>query len=203
MNKHFKFVLIICLIIIFLTGCSNKQADNNSYSSTVKEELLPASTSIQNLTEDTINERYKQVNNLSFEDYINIDNIGFLAFTYEKDQSLYFGFTVSAQQEDEWKLSYFDDNPNIEDEKVMVSQFIGNYPDAENRKFHITSGYVNDKRIKQVILYYPDSNVSIINLGENQRGFLDVSINSDYSLVKIECKSDEGKILYQNDFNKS
>jgi len=62
---------------------------------------------------------------------------------------------------------------------------------------------MNDKQIKQVILYYPESDVKIIQLGKDQRGFLDININSEDSLLKIECKSSNGKTIYQKNFGKS
>lgn len=210
MPKSFKIILVyICLNIVLLSGCSNKQKVENadfstfsSYSTTEKEALLPSAASIQNLTEDSINERYEKANSISYEDYTNIDNMSYLAFSYKNHQSLYYGFTVARQQKDEWELAYFEDYPNEQDESVKITQFIGSYPDTEDQKFHVTSGYVNNEQIKQVILYYPESKVITINLGENQHGFVDININSDYSLTKIECKSDDGKTIYQKDYDK-
>lgn len=204
MTKNLYFIFAgMCLILLFFAGCSNKRTvgEGNSYSSTEKEENISASTSIQKLTEDSINERYDEADDICFEDYKSIDNLNYLAFSYKNNQAQYYGFTVAEQDDEEWKISYFEDYANDQNESVMITQFIGTYPGTEDRKFHITSGYVNDKQVNQVILYYPESKVDIIQLGENQQGFLDININSDDSLLKIECKSGDEKILYHKEFN--
>lgn len=205
MSKRLYIIFVgMSLFLLLLVGCSNTQTTSNGYSNTENEEHLPVSMSIQKLTEDSINERYEEANDICFEDYEVIDNVSYLAFSYKNSKSAYYGFTVAEQDGEQWKLSYFEeDYPNEQKKPVMITQFIGTYPDTEDREFHITSGYVNDEQIKQVILYYPKSNVKIIQLGEDQHGFLDINIKSKDSLLKIECKSSKGKIIFQKNFDKS
>lgn len=198
--------LCIALVLnLFLVGCSNTQVASpkspKSYAKTVKK--LPASASIQQLTKDTISDRYKQATNIHFEDYKCTDNVNYLAFSFNDNQSPYYGFTVADESGNQWELAYFEEIPNDQKQPIMVFQFIGTYPGTEKRQFHISAGYVNNKKIQQILLYYPNSNIKIIQLGEDQHGFLDIDMNSKNSLLKIECKSSKGEILYQKDFDKS
>ncbi|AEE95722.1 hypothetical protein [Mahella australiensis] len=190
----------VSLLLLLLVGCNTTQQPANTAGSyTTKYEQIPASSSIQELTESTINSRYKNVADICFEDYENIDNIGYLAFSYKNKQLPYCGFTVAQQDGEQYKLSYFEDYSIAEKEPVSITQFIGTYPGTKDRKFHITIGYINNDRIKQIILYYPQSNVKVIQLGEDQHVFLDINVNSKDSLLKIEGRASNGNIVYKKD----
>ena len=199
--------LYIALVLnLFLAGCSNTQVTSpTSDAYTVKSDFytvknLPAPASIQQLTKDIISDKYKQATDIYFEDYKCTDNVNYLAFSFKKRQSPYYGFTVADKKGAQWELAYFEEIPNDQKQPIMIYQFIGTYPDTEKGQFHITAGYVNNKQIQQVLLYYPDSNTKIIQLAEDQHGFLDTDMNSKNSLLKVECKSSNGKILYQKNF---
>ncbi|MDK2991537.1 MAG: hypothetical protein PWP48_770 [Clostridiales bacterium] len=190
----------VSLLLLLLVGCNTTQQPANTAGSyTTKYEQIPASSSIQELTESTINSRYKNVTDICFEDYENIDNIGYLAFSYKNKQLPYCGFTVAQQNGEQYKLSYFEDYSIAEKEPVSITQFIGTYPGTKDRKFHITIGYINNDRIKQIILYYPQSNVKVIQLGEDQHVFLDINVNSEDSLLKIEGRASNENIVYKKD----
>jgi hypothetical protein len=196
------WLCIAIILNVFLVGCSNTQiSSRKSYAKTVKN--LPASTSIQQLTKDTISDRYKHVTNINFEDYKDNDNVNYLAFAFNDNQLPYFGFTVAGKSGNGWNLAYFEEIPNDQKQPILLFQFIGTYPGTEKQQFHISAGYVNNKKIQQILLYYPNSNIKIIQLAEDQHGFLDIDMNSKNSLLKIEGKSSKGEILYQKDFDKS
>lgn len=194
-----KRLCIPLVLIILLVGCSNSTNENSKgYSNTVKSPF--ASESIQQLTEKTISNRYKQATNIDFEDYKRTDNVNYLAFTFKNNKTPYYGFTVANKNEDKWELADFEENRLDKKQPVTFFQYIGTYPGTEERKFHITAGYVNSNDIRQILLYYPNSNVKLIQLAEDQFGFLDVDTDSDISLIKIEGKSKKGQILYQKVF---
>jgi hypothetical protein len=105
-RKCFVIFLGLGFLLLLITGCSASfTASNNTgaggstaYSSAAKEEEIPASDSIQKLTEEVINDRYAAAENISFEDYSSIDDISFLAFYFISNQSPYYGFTVAIQE---------------------------------------------------------------------------------------------------------
>lgn len=202
MYKKTIVIAGMILMLLLISGCKNLHIKGNGYSSTVNDKDLPTSTSIQKLTKKSIRDRYKDVDNICLEDYKRIDNLGCLAFSYEKNKTKYYGFSLADKGDSLWNLSYLEDYVDDQGEAVMIAQFIGGYSDKEDEICHVTIGYINNLKIKQVILYYPESKVNIIELGEKQRGFLDVKINYKDSLLKIECKSSKGKIIYKKDFDK-
>ena len=201
MFRHQIIAISMALLLILLSGCSNAQVNssstNSSYASTVSEENAPTSNSLQKLTEQSIHDRYKTADSIYFGDYKNIDHIGYLAFSYRNDQSLFYGFTVAEQNGNQWTLSYYEDFPNDTTQKVSYAQFIGTYPDTEERTFHINIGYINDKQISQVILNNPHSNSKTLQIAADQHVFLDIDNDASEALLKIECKSDDGKTIYQ------
>ena len=212
----FKNICIILLgIFLFLTiaGCGSTQVANTNESTssisdadTVKEEDIPASESIQILVSDKIGEIYNEANDIKFEDYKSLDNISYLAFSFNNDNSPYYGFAVAEKDESNlFTLSYFEEYPINQEQPATVFQFVGTYPGTENREFHITAGYVNREQIEKVTLYYPNTNIKIIQLGDEQNGFLDIDINSgsESSLLQMECESSDGNIVYQENFDKS
>ena len=195
----FKRLCIVLFLFILQVGCSNTQVESpKSYSKTEKD--LPASTSIQQLTKETISDRYKNATDIHFEDYKRTDNVNYLSFSFKNNRSPYYGFTVAGKKGDRWELAYFEDIPNDQKETIMIYQFIGTYPGTDNREFHITAGFVNSKQISQVYLYYPNSNFRIIKLAKEQYGFLDVDMDPKNSLLKIEGRSNNEKTLYKKDF---
>ena len=194
-----KKLFIVLFLFILQVGCSNTQIESSKgYSKTVKN--LPASTSIQKLTKETINDRYKNVTDINFEDYKRTDNVNYLSFSFKYNSLTYYGFTVAREKGDQWELAYFEDTPNDQKEGIMIYQFIGTYPGTVDREFHITAGYVNSKQISQLYLYYPHSNVRIIKLADDQHGFLDVDMDPKNSLLKIEGRSNNEITLYKKDF---
>lgn len=203
-KKLCVIILSLGLLMLLLVGCSNNtQSESTGNATTVKEEEIPASTAIQQLAEESITGKNDKASDIQFEDYKRIDNLVFSAFSFKNDQSEFYGFVVAEQDSDVWKLSYYEEYPNDQEQSVAVYQFVGSYPGTENRVFHITAGYINDEQIAQVTLYYPNSNIKILKLAEDQHGFLDIAINSDDSLLKIEGNSSKEKTIYQKDFDKS
>ena len=200
MKKAHIFQLSLSLILIFtliFSGCSN---NDDSSATAMKDEDIPTSTTVQQLTTDAIINDKKNAKNISYEDYKQIDNITCLAFSYEYKNQTYFGFSVATDDGDLKKLSYFESSPNSTEEAVWIAQFNGSYPNTENRVFHITIGYINDNQIEQVALYYPQSILKIINLAQEQQVFFDININSDDSLSKIECKDSSDNIVFEKDY---
>lgn len=192
----------LSLFLLLLAGCdTTQQPANTAGSYTTKYEQITAPSSIQELTESTINSRYKNVTDICFEDYKNIDSTGYLAFSYKNKQLPYCGFTMAQQDGEQYELSYFEDYSIAEKEPVSITQFIGAYPGTKDRKIHITIGYINNDRIKQIILYYPQSSAKIIQLVEGQHVFLDVNVDSEDSLSKIEGRASNGNIVYKKDFD--
>lgn len=205
MRKIFCIYTLIVLILVSLVGCSNGKSTNVHepdyfYDTESKEEDIPASESIQQLTKDRIIERSEDSTDIKFDNYENIDNLIFLAFSFQDSQTQHYGFTIAEQDGDKWKLSYFEDYSNPQDQAVMVTQFVGSNPGETDRKIHITVGYINDEKVKQVVLYYPNQNIIVKQLGAEQCLFLDVNINSSDSLLKLESKSSDGEIIDQKDF---
>ena len=203
-KSYFNFT-VISLLIFILVGCDNTENRQtevipDAYSSVMSEEDIPTSESIQDLTEVAINKKYPEAEKINFEDYECIDEVSYLAFSFINNKESVFGFTVAEQDGDKLKLSYFENYPNDKEQSIMITQFIGSYPGTEDRVFHVTAGYVNDKQVEEMVLYYPGSNIKIIKLGDDQHGFIDIDINSDDSLLKIEAKSSKDKIVYQKEF---
>ncbi|SHI19165.1 hypothetical protein SAMN02745823_03219 [Sporobacter termitidis DSM 10068] len=209
MPKRPHLLLTMCLLLLLTAGCGERGKSDSTpsggtdYAATVNEEDMPSASSVQQLTEDCIGERYDKAENITYEDYKNADDIGYLAFSYDNDGAAYYGFTVAEQEGDRWKLYYFEDYPNDGEAPVAITQFIGTYPGVENMKLHITAGRVNDEHIRNIVLYYPKADIKVIYLDTDQRGFIDIKINSVDSLTKIDCKSSTGKIIYSRDFDKS
>ena len=85
------------IFLLLLGGCSKKQTVGNSYSSTVREDELSVSSTIQKLTKESIIERYKEADSISLEDYDSIDAVSYLAFSYKNKETLYYGFTVATK----------------------------------------------------------------------------------------------------------
>lgn len=209
MLKRTYFVFAgISLLLLVLVGCNNTEVALNedtqySYSTAMREEDIPTSKSIQQLTEEVIYDRYTEVENISFEDYDHIDNVSFLAFSFVNNQTQFFGFTVAEQDGDQWKLSWFEEFPIFQELPTTVFRWGGSYPGTEDRVIHITAGYVNNEAIEDIILYYPESIIKVIKLGKEQNVFFDIDLNSDSSLLKFECKSSDGKLIYQEDYSKT
>lgn len=204
MSKKLYIFAGMILFSFLFTGCSQDKKTGNDYSVAEKEE--PAYASIQKLAEADINRKYKGAEGVSFDDYQSIDHVSYLAFSYYNSKAPYYGapfygFTVAEQDGEQWKLSYIENYPNDQNESIIISQFIGACPGTEGRPFHITSGYVNDELINQIVLYYPESKVNIIQLREDQRSFLDINMDSKGKLLKIIGKSSNEKVLYEKKFD--
>lgn len=203
MFRHrIALILSFVMLLALLTSCSrsNKNSNSNSNSgyltiSNVQDILT--SESLQKLTTDSINSRYKTAKNIYYEDFKNIDSIGYLAFSYKNQQSIFYGFTVAKQTGNEWKSSYYEDFPNYTKQPVSFSQFVGTYPGSENLIFHVTAGYINDKKINQVNLFYPNNKINVLQIAADQHVFIDINSSSKDSLTKIQCESADNKTIYQ------
>lgn len=198
----------ISLLVLVLVGCNKTavtQAEviSNSYSTTMREEDIPTAESIQQLSEDVIYDRYTDAENIRFEDYECIDDISYLAFSYMNNQITYFGFVVAEQDGNQLKLAWFEDFPVFQEKPISVVKWGGSYPGTEDRVIHITAGYVNDEAIEEIVLYYPGSITKEIKLDEAQKVFFDINLDPDAYLLKFEGKSGKGKIIYQEDYNRS
>ncbi len=207
LRRTFFIIAGISMLLLVFSGCNNAETAQTesmlrSYSTTMREEDIPTSASLEDLTEQTIYARYAEAENITFEDYNCTDDIGYLAFSFINNQNTCFGFTVAERVGDQYKLSWFEAFPVFKSKPVTVFKWGGSYPRTEDRAIHITAGYVKNNFIKEIVLYYSGS-TKTIKLDDSQNMFFDINpdADSDYSLLKFECKSGIGLILYREDYS--
>lgn len=64
------------------------------------------------------------------------------------------------------------------------------------RPYSTVSGFIKDKNVKQIILFYSDNHSEIINIGKDQRTFLAVRRGFNGGLKKFQAIGDNGDIIF-------
>ncbi|OWA34449.1 hypothetical protein B9G55_19335 [Saccharibacillus sp. O16] len=141
---------------------------------------------------------------MRIQERVNEDDITFSSFTFTYNDVLYYGVISARQQEKEWFKLSMNMNKRFEKEPASIVTFSGEalLPNQNKKKqsYQMIYGYVNDANIAKVIVRYKGGKISVIQLGESQKLYMEYNLIPQ-EIMDIQLQDKEGKVILKKDYN--
>lgn len=180
--KKFTFSL---LMTIFLFGCSMQDVENVDKISNII---------FQNTFKEVENKYgVGKIRDLNIREINQIDNATFGNLTFYRDDILYEGiFYVNSNN---WNVEQIEVTRS-DSTVITIFQLRGHINEKPQRDFIVTSGFINNSKVKSVNLIYEESRKTAIILGNNQKMYLDARVGTLEGPKKIIALDDDGSTLF-------
>jgi hypothetical protein len=208
-----RLILFFTLALIF-SGCSNteKSINNEQVTQSINESTFPADNppivgdvtdekSIEQPIKERLVKHYnpRSVSDFEVTNYSKISKTIFCTINFKVDGKLHYGLVHAFPKDKGWVIQTIDEGPEIA-VPVALQMTVGNDLIEENetieKPFRIYSGYIHDKRVKQINITTTDDRMYVIKISEDQKQFLYVSPRKEEK-AKIVALDKDGNMIYQ------
>jgi|GEM_PF-5331153 len=186
-------LILMCTFTLVISGCSNieKPVNNENVNQSINESTFPADNpptvgdvtnekSIEEPIKQRLIKHYNTKSVIDFEvtNYSKINKTIFCTINFKVDGKLHYGLVQAYPKDKGWVILTINENPEIA-LPVALQMTVGTELVEENRSiekpFRIYSGYIHDKRVKEINITTTDDRKYVIKIGEDQKQFLYVS----------------------------
>ncbi|MCQ4088222.1 hypothetical protein [Saccharibacillus sp. JS10] len=210
-----KITTYILVFFLLLTACV--QENDSSVAATSSNEnitLTPKSVSVREPIEGTasleemIAQSLNNIYSVSIRDSLKIqervkeDDITFSSFTFSHHDIIYYGVTSAWENDSKWFKLSMNVYKNFEDQPASIIKFSGEamLPNQNKRKqsYQMIYGYLNNKDIKRVIVRYKGGKISVIQIGQNQKVYMDYNLIPQ-EVLDVQLQDEKGKVILKEE----
>ncbi|RNB87669.1 hypothetical protein EDM56_13920 [Brevibacillus fluminis] len=206
--------LILVTTLIFISGCSNNDVINkeptgqsiNNTTYPVDNPPIVGETGNEKSIEEPINQKlikYYNANTVSdFEvtNYSKVSKTIFCTINFKVDGKLHYGLVQAYPRDTGWIILTINEAPESPDLAVVLQMSSGKELIEENetikQPFRIYSGYINDKRVKEIQITTTDDRMYVIKVGDDQEQFIYASPRDEVK-SKFVALDKNGEVIYQ------
>lgn len=190
-------ISITLLLILILSGCNIEK--QSAYGKITNSDLIDEETSEILIPKINKSLNYKPDEaEIEITDVNNLEKIKVITFLSKKDNDKNYGFLLTTSSEKN-AVNYVDFEYAAvhKQEPFELFNYVGNIELKLGQKINITTGYINDKNISDIYVYYTDSKMSVLKLEDGQKTFSEISLGGEAMIETIVALSKEGDIIHE------